>query len=166
MPVTKRLPHLQSSVHVCSAASVMSDSLRPYGLQPTSLFCPSDSPVKNTRAGCHALLQGIFPTQGQNPHLLCLLHCRWILYPLSRLGSPQSSEPSSKDTLFVGTYLISFSAVLPVLPCFSTAFSSHCDIGLTGPISFSPTLSLFIPIRKTLSSFDPYSNDMVLDSFH
>ena len=25
--------------------------------------------------GCHALLQGIFPTRGSNPHLLCLL-CR------------------------------------------------------------------------------------------
>ena len=24
--------------------------------------------------GFHALLQGIFPTQGSNPHLLCLLH--------------------------------------------------------------------------------------------
>ena len=23
---------------------------------------------------CHSLLQGIFPTQGSNPHLLCLLH--------------------------------------------------------------------------------------------
>ena len=26
------------------------------------------------RVGCRALLQGIFPTQGRNPHLLCLLH--------------------------------------------------------------------------------------------
>ena len=26
------------------------------------------------------LLQGIFRTQGSNWHLLCLLHCRWILY--------------------------------------------------------------------------------------
>ena len=25
-------------------------------------------------SGCHALLQGIFSTQGLNPHLLCLLH--------------------------------------------------------------------------------------------
>ena len=24
--------------------------------------------------------RGIFPTQGSNPHHLCLLHCRWILY--------------------------------------------------------------------------------------
>ena len=30
--------------------------------------------------GCHALLQGIFPTQGADPSLP---HCRWILYHLS-----------------------------------------------------------------------------------
>ena len=28
------------------------------------LPCPRDSPGQNTRMGCHALLQGIFPTQG------------------------------------------------------------------------------------------------------
>ena len=39
-----------------------------------------DSPGKNTGVGCHALLQGIFLTQGSNPSLLCLLHCRRILY--------------------------------------------------------------------------------------
>ena len=38
---------------------------------------------------CHALLQGIFPSQGSSPHLLHLLHCRWILLPLSHWGSPQ-----------------------------------------------------------------------------
>ena len=37
--------------------------------------------------GCHFLLQGIFPTQGSNEHLLCLLHYKWILYPLSHQGS-------------------------------------------------------------------------------
>ena len=45
-----------------------------------------DSPGKNTRMGCHALLQGIFPTQGSNPGLL---HCRWILHHLSHQGSPK-----------------------------------------------------------------------------
>ena len=34
-----------------------------------------DSPGKNTGVGCHALLQGIFPTQGSNPGLA---HCRQI----------------------------------------------------------------------------------------
>ena len=40
-------------------------------------------PGKNPGAGCHALFQGIFPTQGSN---LCLLHCRQILYRLSYEG--------------------------------------------------------------------------------
>ena len=44
-----------------------------------------DSPGKNTRVGCHALLQGIFPTPGSNPGLP---HCRWILYHLSHKRSP------------------------------------------------------------------------------
>ena len=43
-----------------------------------------DSPDKNTGVGCHALFQGIFPTQGSN---LGLLHCRQILYRLSPQGS-------------------------------------------------------------------------------
>ena len=55
--------------------SVLSNSLRPHGPQPASLLCPRNSPGKNTGIGCHSLLQGIFPTQGSNPHLLCLLHC-------------------------------------------------------------------------------------------
>ena len=36
-----------------------------------------DSPGRNIGGGCHALLQGIFPTQGLNP---CLPHCGQILY--------------------------------------------------------------------------------------
>ena len=39
---------------------------------------------KNIGVGCHALLQGIFPTQGSNPGLP---HCRWILYQLRYQGT-------------------------------------------------------------------------------
>ena len=59
---------------------VASDSLRPYGLQPTRLLCPWDSPGKNTRVDCYSLLHGIIPTQGLNQGLL---HCRQILNCLS-----------------------------------------------------------------------------------
>ena len=62
---------------------VVSDSLRPHGLQPTRLLCPGDSPGKNVGAGCHFLLQGISPTQGLN---WGLLHCGQILYCLSHQG--------------------------------------------------------------------------------
>ena len=47
---------------------------------PTKLLCPWDFPGKNTGVGCHFLLQGTFLTQGSNLHLLCLLHCRQMLY--------------------------------------------------------------------------------------
>ena len=36
--------------------------------------------------GCHALLQGIFPNQGQNPRLLHLLHWQAGSLPLAPLG--------------------------------------------------------------------------------
>ena len=36
--------------------SVMSDSSRPHGLQPTRLFRPWDFPGKSTGVGCHCLL--------------------------------------------------------------------------------------------------------------
>ena len=45
---------------------------------PTGLLCPKDSPGKNTGVGCHALLPGIFPTQGSNPGKL-----EWVAYPFS-----------------------------------------------------------------------------------
>ena len=43
-----------------------------------------DSLGENTRVGCHALLQGIFPIQGLNPGLP---HCRRILYHLNHQES-------------------------------------------------------------------------------
>ena len=41
--------------------------------------------------GCHALLQGVFPTQGLNPGLL---HCRQIIYQLSHQGNPKKAQYS------------------------------------------------------------------------
>ena len=38
--------------------------------------------------GCHALLQGILPTQGSNPHLLRLLHWQVGSLPLMPPGKP------------------------------------------------------------------------------
>ena len=49
--------------------SVVSDSYRPHGLQPTRLLRPWDFPGKSTGVGSHSLLQGIFPTQRSNPGL-------------------------------------------------------------------------------------------------
>ena len=43
---------------------LVSDSLRPHGLWSARVLCPWDYPGNNIRVGCHALLQGVFLTQG------------------------------------------------------------------------------------------------------
>ena len=53
-----------------------------------------DSPGKNIRGDCHALLQGIFPTQGLNPRLP---HRGQILYYLSHQGRFQGSHAAAKS---------------------------------------------------------------------
>ena len=49
----------------------------PMDCSPPGSSVHGDSPGKKTGVGCHALLQGIFPTQRLNPSLA---HCRLILY--------------------------------------------------------------------------------------
>ena len=51
--------------------------------RPPGSSVHGDSAGKNTRVGCHALLQGIFPNLGTPG----LPHCMQILYPLSHPGS-------------------------------------------------------------------------------
>ena len=41
---------------VSVSRSVVADSLRPLGLQPTRFHCPEDFPDKDTGVGCHFLL--------------------------------------------------------------------------------------------------------------
>ena len=52
--------------------SVVSHSVQPHELKSARLLRLWDSPDKNTGVDCHFLLQGIFPTQGWNIHLLRL----------------------------------------------------------------------------------------------
>ena len=47
--------------------------VNPY-CEAARLLCPWESPGKNTGVGWHAVLQGIFLTQGLNLHLVGLLH--------------------------------------------------------------------------------------------
>ena len=73
---------------MCQVASITSDSLRLYRMWLARLLCPYDSPGKNTGAGCHALLQGIFLAQGLNSRLLCLLPWQVGSLPVVPPGKP------------------------------------------------------------------------------
>ena len=71
-----RISHAHSSKRVCVCECMLSHAQ--LFTTPWAAACPWDSPGKNTGAGCHFLLQGIFLTQGSNPRLLhwqILYHC-------------------------------------------------------------------------------------------
>ena len=65
----------------------------PMDCSPPGSSIHGDSPGQKTGMGCHALLQGIFPTQGLDPGLP---HCRQILY---WLGHQESEVTQSCQTL-------------------------------------------------------------------
>ena len=55
----------------------------PVNCSPPGSSADGDSPGKSIGMGCHFLLQGIFPTQGLNLHLLCLLYWQVSSLPLA-----------------------------------------------------------------------------------
>ena len=83
------LPPRHSDMFACVCVQSLSHVwlLWPHGLQPARLLCPWAFPSTNTVVGYHLLLQRIFPTQGSNPHLLCLPHWHVGSVPPSPRGS-------------------------------------------------------------------------------
>ena len=78
-------------VHSLQSCPALCDSLD--YTPPASSVHPWDIPSKNTRGGCHSRLPKIFPIQGLNPCLPCLLHCGWILYRWSTREALRSVSP-------------------------------------------------------------------------
>ena len=88
-PACTFFPLYFSCAVLCLVAQSCLTLCDPMNCSPLGSSVHGDSPGKNTGVGCHALLQGIFPTQGSNPGLS---HCRWIFHHLSRKGSPRILE--------------------------------------------------------------------------
>ena len=81
---------LQQLGSVLKRAQLFPTLCNPRDYNTTRLLCPWNFPGKNSGAGCHLLLLGIFPTQRLNPCLLGLLHWRADFLSLSHLGNPNS----------------------------------------------------------------------------
>ena len=93
-----------------------------------------DSPGKNTGMGCHALLQGIFATQGLNPGLP---HCRRVLYYLRHQGSPPSHLRFNK--YFSAIYVLKIKQG-----------TKNDGIGPKGADSIEEEMDMTHPLRSTL----------------
>ena len=124
-------------VCVCVNCSVISDSLRPQGLQLARLLCPWNSPGKSTRVGIYSLIQGIFPIQESNP---CLQHNYVKMNTLFNLTSHYQRCLSfrSQSILFnCGSKMLfqsnSFQVLLP-----STFHVDDKSLGSRGPVTTTP----------------------------
>ena len=82
---------LVTTAVLCLVAQSCPTLCNPKDCSPPGSTVQGNSPGKNTGMGCHALLQGNFPSQGLNPGLP---RCRQTLYCLSRQGSPSHCELS------------------------------------------------------------------------
>ena len=133
----------------CSVSrSVVSDSLQHHGLQPARLLCSLSSPGKNTRVGCHFLLQGILPTQRWN---LCLLHQQADSLPLSHQGSPKCKYQVVKNPMIQN---IRISKQCPKYQGFSIPVLSHTELldseGTCEPVLQKHSLlPQFFPVKKS-----------------
>ena len=104
------------------SGSVMSSSLRPYGL-----YSPWNSPGQNTGVGSLSLFQGIFTTQGWNPGLP---HCRRIFLP---------AEPKGKAKI---TGVGSLSLLQRIFPTQNRTTQSWPGMGLNGEVDSNCAWSL------------------------
>ena len=70
-------------MHACMLShSVVSDSVRPYGLQPAGLLCPWDSPGENSEVVVVPSFQGSSRPRDQTLQisLASVFIGRWVLY--------------------------------------------------------------------------------------
>ena len=109
------------------SCSVMSSSLRPFGLQPTRLLCPWDILGKYTGVGCPFLFQEIFPAQGSNLCLLSPLFWQMGSLPLSHLGSQVGLGAYKKMSNILLTKSVSCGS-LPLLPVSTLRARTESDI--------------------------------------
>ena len=73
---------------LCLCAQSCPTLCDPMGCSPPDSSVHGISPRQEYWIGCHFFLKGIFPTQGSNPSLLCLLPWQADSLPLSHLESP------------------------------------------------------------------------------
>ena len=86
----------QIDVCVCSH-SVVSNSLRPHGLQPARLLSLWNFPGKSTGGGCLSLLQGVSPTQEGSSGLSLL---RWQVDSLPLVPPPKPRQIRRRTDIY------------------------------------------------------------------
>ena len=117
-------------IQQCCAVLSCPTLCNPMDYSPPRTSVHGDSLGKTTGLGYHALLQGIFLTQGSNPGLP---HCRWILLP---------SQPPWKPNVAINISNIQEREALPL----TSLPPSPSSVAL----NISPSNSVEIPVGEKI----------------
>ena len=115
---------------------------------PLKLLCPWRFSRQEYWGELHALLQGIFPTQGSNPHLLCFLHLQVGSYHLGNLDYMAVLLLSLwTPSILLRIVGLSFT-LFPIEYAAAAAKSLQSCPTLCNPIDGSPPGSLFLRFSR------------------
>ena len=102
------------------------------------------------KLGCHALFQGIFPTQELNPHLLCLLHWQVGSLPLVQLGPISFSN--FKKIIYFWLYWVSIAVWgLSLVAASGVYLCLQCSDFSFGGFSCCGTRALWLPVSVVVA---------------
>ena len=113
------------------------------------LLCPCNFPGKNAGVRCHFLFQGIFSTQGANPHLLCLLPWQAGSLLLAPPGKPYASYTSLVFVFFFFQFIMLFQFlcnVVSLLRLILRLIRSFYNVALQ--VSFKVLFSILFSISQ------------------
>ena len=152
-------PFISIKCNVCSVTQLCPTLLQPHGLWPTRLLCPLDLPGKNTGAGCHFLLWGIFPflwkaTPKAKPwlvHLLLYTQNVWLttspaIGSMKTFGRKKPATIPTPSNHLMITQCESLPCVHMKPPPRSPQTESHMKEQLSQPRFLSWTLHLAIDL--------------------
>ena len=141
----------------------MSDSLQPYGLLIARLLSPWDSSGKKTGVGCHALLQGIFLTQGSK---LCLLLSQWGSPSQQVQNHEAGMEEAVRDKKAGCCSLCKYITILILhYNCNSCVSDSRCLVKLLSHVRLCNPMDCSLPGSSIHGIFQARILDWVAISF-
>ena len=82
-----------------------------------------DSPGKKIGVGCHALIQGIFPTQGSNPGIIA-----GRFFTIWATTEAHSTIPSGKPEIWIIILVCQFSVILRKIGFPLRIADKHCSV--------------------------------------
>ena len=112
----------------CLATKSFLTPCNPMDCSLAEILCPCSFPGKNTRVGCHFLLQEFFLPHGWNLHILLLLHWQVDSLPLSHPRSPNIDCSLNRSIVLMLNFLNMITVLCSRMIIKSWLWETHTEV--------------------------------------